>query len=111
MFFKNKKGQSTLEYALFIAAIIGAFIVMQHYVQMAMHGKLKESADDLSTGFDPRKGGYVNATQTTGTGPATLSREFKNALGPTVSSISTSETSVTAVSDRWGSAASPAATF
>ena len=45
----RKKGQSMLEYAVFIAAFIAALIGMQLYLRYALQGKLKETADELST--------------------------------------------------------------
>jgi hypothetical protein len=40
-------GQSTLEYAVIIAVIVGALLAMQIYLQRGVQGKLRESADSI----------------------------------------------------------------
>lgn len=49
----NKRGQSTLEYAIIIAVVIGGLMVMQHYVKRGYSGKLKSSADEMGQQYDP----------------------------------------------------------
>ncbi len=50
----NKKGQGTLEYAIIIAVIVAALIVMQNYVKRGMQGKLRESTDSIGDQFSPK---------------------------------------------------------
>ena len=49
----NRKGQSTVEYALIIAVVIAGLLLMQHYIKRGYAGKLKSSADDMGEQFDP----------------------------------------------------------
>ena len=49
----NKKGQSTLEYALVIAVIVAGLLVMQLYLKRGYSGRLKSSSDDIGEQFDP----------------------------------------------------------
>lgn len=49
----NKRGQSTLEYAIVIAVIVGGLIAMQVYFKRGVQGKLKQSADDIGSQFSP----------------------------------------------------------
>lgn len=49
----NRKGQSTLEYALIIAVVIAGLLLMQHYIRRGYAGKLKSSADDMGQQYDP----------------------------------------------------------
>jgi len=49
----NKKGQSTLEYAVLVVVIIGALIAMQIYVKRGVQGKLRESTDSVGEQFSP----------------------------------------------------------
>ena len=44
---KRLKGQSTLEYALIIAVIVGALLAMQVYFKRGVQGKLREATDDI----------------------------------------------------------------
>lgn len=51
---KKNKGQSILEYALVIACITAALISMQIYLKRGFSGRLKESADNLGSQYDPK---------------------------------------------------------
>ena len=46
-------GQSTLEYAVLIAVVVGALIAMQIYLKQRVQGKLRSSADELGEPFSP----------------------------------------------------------
>lgn len=50
---KQKKAQSSLEYALVIAAVAAALIAMKVYIQRGMQGKLREVADSLGNQYNP----------------------------------------------------------
>ena len=49
----NRKGQSTLEYALIIAVVVAGLLLMQHYVRRGFAGRLKSASDDMGEQFDP----------------------------------------------------------
>jgi archaellum component FlaG (FlaF/FlaG flagellin family) len=53
MFFRKKKAQNTLEYALLIAAVVAGVIAMQYWVKRGFQGKMKESSDDIGQQFAP----------------------------------------------------------
>ncbi len=54
MFIKmNKKGQSTLEYGILIAVVVGALIAMSVYMKRGVQGKLRSSTDDIGEQFSP----------------------------------------------------------
>jgi uncharacterized protein (UPF0333 family) len=80
----SRKGQSTLEYAILIACIVGALIVMQIYLKRAFQGKMAESTDQIGEQFD------VNHSEThsysTRTGQVTQIRDH---------GVQTNETTVT----------------
>jgi len=50
----NRKGQSTLEYALIIAVIAAGLLLMQHYIKRGYSGRLKAASDDMGEQFDPK---------------------------------------------------------
>ncbi|HNX80704.1 MAG TPA: hypothetical protein PKL77_00965 [Candidatus Omnitrophota bacterium] len=54
-------GQSTLEYAVVIAVIVGALLATQVYVKRGLQGRFKQSADDIGEQFSPGAG-YYNTT-------------------------------------------------
>jgi len=49
----NKKGQSTLEYAIIVVVVVGALIAMQWYIKGGYQGKLRQSSDDMGQQFSP----------------------------------------------------------
>jgi hypothetical protein len=49
----NRKGQSTVEYALIIAVVVAGLLLMQHYVKRGYSGRLKTAADDMGEQYDP----------------------------------------------------------
>jgi len=48
----SNKGQSTLEYTIMIAIVIGALLLMQIYMKRGVQGKVRESADSIGEQFD-----------------------------------------------------------
>ncbi len=52
---KNRRGQSTLEYAILIAVIVGGLLAMQVYVKRGMQGRLRSAADDIGGQYSPEK--------------------------------------------------------
>ena len=63
-FFKNRKGQSTLEYAILIIIIIGALLSLQIYIKRGIQGRLKSSADDIGDQFSAGNTNVVRKTFT-----------------------------------------------
>ena len=50
----RRKGQTTLEYAILITIIIGAFLAMQLYLKRGFQGRWKTTMDDFGEQYDPR---------------------------------------------------------
>lgn len=46
----NRKGQSTGEYALIFAIVLGAIVAMQTYVKKELQGRVKDAADYMTRG-------------------------------------------------------------
>jgi len=55
----KRRAQSTLEYALIIAVVVGALIAMQVYVKRGIQGRLKSATDDIGEQYSP---GYTTGT-------------------------------------------------
>ena len=49
----RRKGQSTLEYALIIAVVIAALLLMQYYVKRGFAGRMKQHSDEIGEQYDP----------------------------------------------------------
>ncbi len=69
------KGQSTLEYAMIIAVVVGAILAMQIYLRRGVQGRLRESIDSV--------GGQYSAgnVKTTVTIEQTESMKTKDTFG------------------------------
>ncbi len=64
---KNKKGQSTLEYAILIIIIIAALLSLQTYVKRGVSGRLKSSADDIGDQYVDGGNYYKKTTSSSNT--------------------------------------------
>jgi hypothetical protein len=47
---KNKKAQSTAEYAILIGLVVAALLAMQVYVKRGLNAKMKDATDAFGTG-------------------------------------------------------------
>lgn len=81
----TRRGQSTLEYAILIAVVVGGLITMQTYVKRAVQGRARDSADDIGGQYSP---GYVESTFTTETESTTTETAL---AGVTSSETATSQ--------------------
>src|ERR1039457_619654 len=61
-YLNQKRGQSTLEYAVLIVVIIGALLTIQVYIKRGVQGRLKSAADDIG---DQYSDGNTNELRTT----------------------------------------------
>jgi len=52
-YLNQRKGQSTLEYAVLIIVIIGALISIQVYIKRGVQGRLKSASDDIGDQYSP----------------------------------------------------------
>jgi len=97
----NKRGQSTLEYAVIIAVIVAALIAMQVYVRRGLQGRLKQASDDI--------GGQFSASSTTtnySTSLTAVSTEDKPAGEDTKTVTGTNQTQTRTGSETSGDFAS-----
>lgn len=62
MFYKGKKGQSTLEYVILIGFVVAALIAMGIYMKRGIQGKLRDSTDSVGEQYDA---GYTTSNYTT----------------------------------------------
>ena len=51
----NRRGQSTVEYAVVLAAITAALLAMPVYLKRAMSGRIRDSADAIGEQYAPRQ--------------------------------------------------------
>ena len=112
MRFFNRKGQSTLEYAVLIAGIVGAVLIFAPYVQRVAQGRFKESSDRIGYKFGGMNSTDIDLSYTTawkeeGTsgGETETTETFSNSTGWNIESVTTSNDTVTrSESEKWGTA-------
>lgn len=54
IFHKNKIGQTSVEYAVLLILVIGAFIGIQNYMKRGIQGRWKVHVDEMGDQYDPR---------------------------------------------------------
>jgi len=104
----NKKGQSTLEYALITAVIIAGLLLMQHYMKHGYAGRLKSASDDIGEQYDPSKYNATfnvtnkSYTQQTATGGATTQQYLDLGDGSNAGRVQKKESVGNETVDAWG---------
>ena len=108
MRFFNRKGQSTLEYAVLIAGVVGAILIFAPYLQRVAQGRFKESSDRIGYKFGGTNSTSINQSYTTsweekGSGTSAVTTETYNSnSGTTASNTATGETVTRAEAESWG---------
>jgi len=51
--FQSRTGQSTVEYAVLAAVVVGALLAMQVYVKRGTMGKVRSAADQIGDQYTP----------------------------------------------------------
>lgn len=89
----KKRGQSTLEYALIIAVVVSALIVINLYMKKGVLGRLKESTDQVGRQFDS-EGNFSNAWQTASSSSSIIT-ESRNTTYSNTTSAGAMTTNIT----------------
>ena len=63
-YLNQKRGQSTLEYAVLVVIIIGALLSIQFYLKRGIQGRLKSSADDIGDQYSVDNTNVLKSTNT-----------------------------------------------
>jgi len=101
--FRGKRAQSTLEYALIIAAVIGALLAINAYMKRGVQGRLRESSDQIGKQFDASN---FTSTRTTVGGGTTVTTETRDtSTGSTTSQVSQGETVTRSENETWNTEA------
>ncbi|MBU1124500.1 MAG: hypothetical protein KKC84_00565 [Candidatus Omnitrophica bacterium] len=100
--FLKKRGQSTLEYSIVIAVVIAALLALNVYLKRGVQGKLKDSADQIGSQFEPTS--YNSSWSTTSSGE-TKSSETRSVTGEITSEIEEGETITRSQNETWSESA------
>ena len=104
-YLSQKRGQSTLEYAVLIVVIIGALLTLQVYIKRGVQGRLKSAADDIG---DQYSDGNTNAIKTINRSSSTEETfnagvSSSNLLAPETTNTADNSVIVNAQQEYWGS--------
>ena len=84
---RKRRGQSTVEYAVLAAVVVGALLVMQVYMKRGISGKFRESTDRIGEQYTP-----YTSTYNLNTGSTSDRTETTTAAGTSISAINKAET-------------------
>jgi hypothetical protein len=104
-YLNQRRGQSTLEYAVLIVVIIGALLTLQVYIKRGVQGRLKSAADDIG---DQYSDGNTNAVKTINRSSNTLETfnagvSTSNILGTEVTNTMENSVIINTQQEYWGS--------
>ena len=104
-YLNQKRGQSTLEYAVLIVVIIGALLTLQVYIKRGVQGRLKSAADDIG---DQYSDGNTNSIKTTLRNSDTQETSSNagsstNMLSPEVTNTTENSVIINTQQEYWGS--------
>jgi cytoskeletal protein RodZ len=66
-YLNQKRGQSTLEYAVLTVIIIGALLSIQFYIKRGVQGRLKSATDDIGDQYSVGNTNVIKTTKTSST--------------------------------------------
>jgi len=98
----TRRAQSTLEYALVIAVVVGALVAMQVYVKRGVQGRLKSAADDIGEQYSPGNTTGTVTVSTTTSSSESLNSGVTNTNSSTTQSKSTNDKTATYDKEYWG---------
>jgi len=97
----KKRGQSTLEYAMLIVAIVAAFTLISHYVKRATEGQVKKAGDQIGNQFDAT-GTYQTAWKNEAGDTITTTEKRATGTGDTTTTIARTGSTARAEEDKFG---------
>ncbi len=98
----GKRAQTTAEYAVLIALVVGAVVAMQIYIKRGLQGRMRNVVDDTSIGGQASTGGILSGEQyepyyasSTGTTNQTVNDSGSSGAGGSETKNSATNTTVT----------------
>ena len=92
----HKRGQSTVEFAVFTCAAVSAILMMAIYIKRGMAGSLRNAADAIGEQYEPRKTTGVTVTRNAGGTTTTRTRLLPGTVNGQPVLISQSKTTMSA---------------
>lgn len=89
---KQKKAQSTLEYAVVITAIVAALVTMQIYIKRGLQGRMRQSADSIGEQYAPTNTTLDTTINFSSNSITTSTTEEKDGTTTTTATVESLET-------------------
>ena len=104
-YLSQKRGQSTLEYAVLIVVIIGALLTLQVYIKRGVQGRLKSAADDIGDQYSDGNTNEIRTTNRTSNTEETFQNgvSSSNLLSPETTNTTQNSIIVNTQQEYWGS--------
>ena len=104
-YLNQKRGQSTLEYAVLIVVIIGALLTIQVYIKRGVQGRLKSAADDIGDQYSDGNTNEVKTTNRSSTVEETFNAgvSASNIIGNEFTNTMDNSVVINAQQEYWGS--------
>ena len=104
-YLSQKRGQSTLEYAVLIVVIIGALLTLQVYIKRGVQGRLKSAADDIGDQYSDGNTNEIKTTNRSSNTEETFNAgvSTSNIIGPEVTNTTENSIIVNTQQEYWGS--------
>ena len=104
-YFNQRRGQSTLEYAVLIVVIIGALLTLQVYIKRGVQGRLKSAADDIGDQYSDGNTNEIRTTNRVSNTEETFQNgvSSSNLLSPETTNTTENSIIVNTQQEYWGS--------
>lgn len=104
-YLNQKRGQSTLEYAVLIVVIIGALLTIQVYIKRGVQGRLKTAADDIGDQYSEGNTNELKTTKRFSNTEETFNSGVSsyNLIAPETTNTTTNSVIVNTQQEYWGS--------
>jgi len=103
-YLNQKRGQSTLEYAVLIVVIIGALLSIQVYIKRGVQGRLKSAADDIGDQYSDGNTNVIKITRTESNTEETFNagNSTYNLLNGEITNTTTNSIILNTQAEYWG---------
>jgi len=103
-YLNQKRGQSTLEYAVLVVIIIGALLTIQVYIKRGVQGRLKSAADDIGDQYSDGNTNSIKSTTRSGETQELFNAGIStsNIVGNEVTNTTTNAVLVNTLQEYWG---------
>ena len=103
-YLNQRRGQSTLEYAVLIVVIIGALLTLQVYIKRGVQGRFRSAADDIGDQYSDGNTNVIKTTNRSSTTEETYNagQSSTNIIGSEITNTMENSVIVNTQQEYWG---------